>query len=929
MKKIISVLVALAMLISVVPAVFAEGETAYTFKPDGNGHVTLVSATNTGAYTIEREIDGATYYLNSTYFSGYGSRGWKILDADKSIIKNSPGASELFRIFYDSAQPCLQSNNKSERIFRVALSLKAPETTGFYFPVLYASPGKKVTAAFYDMYVSLYQSGKNSIDDYIDAKYFIKSDYDTPSWGETEQTGTSAIYTESKDEVVFAISNPDNADKAQKIYKVVLNPVLNPVMKTVIKNADSTVSSELSFNLEDENKTQTVALATTVSGTDITDMPVADSFITYKSSDEKVATVSAGGVITAVGAGTATIYAETSDKKCNSLDNGIAVTVTVPQPVAKTYTFNFNAINLASAAVLSEMTAEKTDKNGNNVFDTYGWRYFPTEGDATANESVSNPYYASVSNEGNSLIFNEKKGEFKFALMLKAPEIAAFYKASPTIYGYEGPSNARSIKMYMAKPAKDDDNFDYYAADNLVLSGASGSYANATLTADTAIYAGSNESIISAFWSSNSRQRFRYLTLDPILNPVMKTVIKNDDSTTSSAISLELNGAQAVGLLTTVSGTDVTDMPVSDNFITYKSSNEKVATVSSGGTITAVGEGTAKIYAETSDKKYSSIDNGIAVAVSAAAVPEEDKELADAFEVEKSTLTGYVESTVTGLTDNATIQAEKNSNGTFTLTALEKKEDAKFLYWAKGMSRDKKIVSFSNVLSNYMPEENGKNYLIAVYEDDISETAEYYNANGQRIATGTAPEYPSMAGYGKATGWARFGETNIYVAEYGNKTNPDNVTVTVDGKSQTVPYGTKITCKADDAKANFKCWKKSGINGKEEIVSAAKSYAFNAWENCTVTAVYEEHVYTGAKLKIIIDTFSVGNDTAVMAEFVGLDNAVEKGIMYNGKKIAMTKPGNQFTVMADDEGTFVGYAIIGNANSGYTLITDGSVTVGE
>jgi len=65
-----------------------------------------------------------------------------------------------------------------------------------------------------------------------------------------------------------------------------------------------------------------------------------------------------------------------------------------------------------------------------------------------------------------------------------------------------------------------------------------------------------------------------------------------------------------------------------------------------------------------------------------------------------------------------------------------------------------------------------------------------------------------------------------------------------------------------------------------------------------------------------------------MAEFIGLDSAVEKGIMFtdseeNTTKIAMTTKDNQFTVVADEPGKYVGYAILKNETA-HTLITDGS-----
>ena len=85
-------------------------------------------------------------------------------------------------------------------------------------------------------------------------------------------------------------------------------------------------------------------------------------------------------------------------------------------------------------------------------------------------------------------------------------------------------------------------------------------------------------------------------------------------------------------------------------------------------------------------------------------------------------------------------------------------------------------------------------------------------------------------------------------------------------------------------------------------------------------------------MKIVIDDFSVGADIGVMAEFIGFaGDVVEKGIMFTAtgeteaKKIAMTKPGTQFSIIADARGKYEGYAILKNENN-YTLITDGSFT---
>ena len=86
-------------------------------------------------------------------------------------------------------------------------------------------------------------------------------------------------------------------------------------------------------------------------------------------------------------------------------------------------------------------------------------------------------------------------------------------------------------------------------------------------------------------------------------------------------------------------------------------------------------------------------------------------------------------------------------------------------------------------------------------------------------------------------------------------------------------------------------------------------------------------------MRIIIDEFTAGNETGVMAEFIGLDSAVEKGIMFvdseeKETRIAMTTKDNQFSVIADKNGTYKGYAILENG-TGYTLITDGAIRISD
>ena len=322
----------------------------------------------------------------------------------------------------------------------------------------------------------------------------------------------------------------------------------------------------------------------------------------------------------------------------------------------------------------------------------------------------------------------------------------------------------------------------------------------------------------------------------------------------------------------------------------------------------------------------------------ASAEPEEDEELKNAFDdaVIGSAPNDYIAPSVT------TIEAEgivgnpvPLSDGSYKITASETSEGkGKFLYWKKAMTVNEKIVSFEREF-NYVPEGAGRNILVAVYEGDVSlSSPKCYNANGQYLpdAEPIEADLPSMAGYGKAYAWAEYGDTNVYVAQYSAEAPIADIDVTVKGDNTSgggtnLAYGAEVTCTATGE--NFKCWTKTYGDGTAKIVSTEAVYKFNAWEDCTVEAIYEENIiYNGRTMKIILDSFIAGDETGVMAEFLGFDNVVEKGIMFNDNRIAMTTVGNQFSVIADEEGTYTGYAII-EEDDGIKLVTEGSVTVSD
>lgn len=302
--------------------------------------------------------------------------------------------------------------------------------------------------------------------------------------------------------------------------------------------------------------------------------------------------------------------------------------------------------------------------------------------------------------------------------------------------------------------------------------------------------------------------------------------------------------------------------------------------------------------------------------------------------------------------ENNTSESDDDGDGIYTISTEKTVGDYSFLYWAKGLSADKKNKVVSDALSfDYKPTE-GNNWLIAVYAKEDSETAsaEFYDANRQLLystdsgtvtvtdSTITIPALPSHPGLGQATHWelagdeeteygvgenttAEFSGTMIFVAQYDNGVE----TVTVNGTEY--DYGTPVTCTANTPEGKtFKGWIKN-VNGKNELVSTSSVYKFLAWEDCRVEPIYSDDAESfGSAMKIVLDDFAVGNGTAIMAEFIGIENVVEKGIMFGTTKIAMTGDGNQFTITADEAGTYTGYAIVED-NGTYTEITDGEVVI--
>ncbi|MBQ7119318.1 MAG: Ig-like domain-containing protein [Oscillospiraceae bacterium] len=577
-------------------------------------------------------------------------------------------------------------------------------------------------------------------------------------------------------------------------------------------------------------------------------------------------------------------------------------------------------------------------------YGNHGWKFFDID---NASEAVvgTNMRATEIQNAKSRIRPNYVENnvlkwalqEIKVGFNLKAPERGLWKITAINVNQESGTGNPMpKARVYLAPMMAEETNADrvlnYVRKDSLVtdtntrseLQSVNGKITKGrTLELDTVIYSDGTTDlalVVDVFTDSTEEKtcslNFNTLTLVHI--EASEVVIS------ATATSIMKNETATVDI--TVAGSEVLD-----SFVTYTSSVPGVATVSDDGTVNAISKGKTTITATVGE-----LSKSIEIEVK-----EEDEELKGAFDYTEEDFTTAPLTTATVNTFTAKLGESKNGEDATdaksttvnlgeicTVDAPAAEEGYKFLYWAKGLSTDKKqIVSYNESYSFIPTVEN--TYLIAVYEAVNGENevnkAEFYNANGQLIATltadGKAPALPEMAGYNAAEGWALYGTNDViaagdsvevsgvkvYVAKFG-----DAKTVEVNGNE--VSYGDKVSFTAAPGVGEiFKAWKKDGV-----IVSTAETYSFYAWEDCTVEAVYvtEDFTFTGIARKILIDTFAAGDETAVMAEFIGFEGAVEKGIMLGTKRFAMTTDASQFTIVNDEDA---------NEIKGYAIFKDGTI----
>ncbi len=890
MKKLLAILLSLAIVISLAPTVLAEDvatERVYAFNTK------LIDKTDTTVW--DKTMTGK--YQQSSMFPliGYGTHGFKYWDIDDVAFANLAKCerSMLMSADYlrfwsgcsDSTHPITNENGA-----KLAVALEAPSSVASFYSVTVKTNGSDGSATM-SVYMDELDETKKTVEEYTLPENLLDSAYTAST---DVKTFNELVYSDGASELLIAFGM--NPDGRTRLYDVTLTPVevSGIAFKTVRKEILPGEELALSINATVGTTTQ----------------PVSHGFVTYESSNDDVLTVDASGVVRGVSDGTATVTATVGS-------TSKSITISVGN---KVYMMYANYVDKNEPGVWDKTITNYSKYSSSPIpvkgYGSHGWKFFDCD-DWTYNIIPTNTrllHFQAVnlrffSSQGT----NENPGLAKVAFALEKPEQNGFYSLKVGVDGGDGSGDLTPYMAYVddAKTTVE----EYETAQNKVnatynTSGMTGNVASKLIYAD-----GENDLMLAL--TIDGKTRLMQMTLIPQ---------KKVTDITLDAPKEVLLGEKATAI---VYGAGTT-LEVGNGFVTYESSDKDVATIDECGNITTLAEGKTTIKA-TVGPLSKSVE---------LEVIKEDEELKDAFDYTEEDFTTAPLSTAMVNTFTAKLGESKSSADAgvtsiianlgeiCTVEAPAAEDGYRFLYWAKGMTTEQKqIVSYNESYSFIPTVEN--TYLIAVYEPISGENevnkAEFYNANGQLIATltesGKAPELPELAGYNAAKGWALYGTndviaegadvevsgTKIYVAKFG-----DPKLIKVNGKE--VAYGDKVSFTADPQIGQiFKAWKKDDV-----IVSTSETYEFRAWKDCKVEAVYvtEGFTFTGKAMKILIDSFAAGDKDAVMAEFIGFEDAVEKGIMLGSKRFAMTTGASQFTIVNDISATEV---------SGYAIFKDGTI----
>lgn len=304
------------------------------------------------------------------------------------------------------------------------------------------------------------------------------------------------------------------------------------------------------------------------------------------------------------------------------------------------------------------------------------------------------------------------------------------------------------------------------------------------------------------------------------------TPIAGDDVRLGLALSASKNALTAGESVSLTATETMRDAGARVAAVTYKSSSPSVATVDASGKLTAIAGGKTLITAETTDGATDSL--WITVSDKAAS-----KKISYAI--------------TTSVNPSAIDVKSGDRNEKITVTA-EDIDGYKFRHWVRGSADNGSWVSSDKSFSfNLMT----NTYLTAVYTEDKDEKlVEFFNENGEFYAEAIAnaegkvalPENPTRTGF-KFAKWLLSEETEFTadtvvtaditraVARY--EESGDEFAVTLpDASAENLSYGDAVTLKAEasNGKAYYAYWYRDG-----KQVAYGTEYKYLVWDDTVIT----------------------------------------------------------------------------------------------
>ena len=856
MKRFLSVILALTMVIAMIPAVFAEGETETTSR------TYTFSANETGA-----TAGGAVTAVNSFDYKSKGN-GWLYVDIDddaKAVADSgNPRVYALQGNYLRITSHRTNSNGYIElpNGIRIALAIEKPSTTpGFYKATV--ATGDYTASHNVQFYMGKWDNVQNPVETYMTDAAKFNSEIKLAAASSATLDGI--IYNDGTNDFVFVTDTKGLCTFDLK--SLTLDKLASPVVELSIDKTTLGVGEEAtaSVNVTSEEVTQKLL----------------NEYVTYESSSESVAKVSENGEITAVGKGTATITATVGDESYTK-------TITVAELSGIKIEYDTYAGTNSGFASAKEINY--TRNNGRiEYYTTTSTDDYPYSWDQTAKNQMGEGTYRFIA------AFKLAAGSDEYtAYKIRIP-VAGDYITSLYYLACANADAARSGSLYIL-PGNTADIADALANATPVLSDVNFySETNEFKTTEEVIFSTENAGEYLMVWKNTGDTGTR-------ITPVRLTLNGGDGKAPIWAnMALENSELEVSGTTTLTSTVYASDGKAATDAssVTYESTNKAVATVS-GTTVTATGAGVAKIQAKSGDYVLGEAD----VTVKAPIVLPEEEEITDTkVNFKASAYEG-------GSVSNANVQ--EVTMGTDVTVSATANEGYSFAYWKNSAG----VVLSTRAEETFKV--NTNTAVIAVFDKAPTDDAipvYFYNGNGEALSTETAEKgklfgdvtkpKATLTGYAFDK-WSVSDDTVIssIIRAVALFKDDETKTFTVKNGDATVAsgvkYGESVTVNGGDS---FKAWKLG-----DKVMSYEKDFTFNVYGDITLTEVTDE-VITKAPV-LVLDK---ANGNYFLTYDSGDYELIEAGILFgsegvsigsvDGYKAAAKKGTGQFTALPHEGAT--------------------------